>query len=89
MHSADAWRSLFENWPASIPRGGIMITSYGESIPFKDFLISGSIVLIERETPDSLGARKVMVAYDGIAALKITNPMELARFQVMGFQSPF
>lgn len=66
-----------------------MITSYGESIPFKDFLISGSIVLIERETPDSLGARKVMVAYDGIAALKITNPMELARFQVMGFQSPF
>ena len=67
----------------------MLVTSFGETIGFKDFLISGSILLIERETPDSLGARKVMIAYDGIAAVKITSPMELARFQVMGFQSPF
>lgn len=89
MHSADAWRSLFENWPETIPRAGMVVTAYGETIPFKDFLISGSIVLVERETPDSLGARKVMIAYDGISAVKIASPMELARFQVMGFQSPF
>jgi len=89
MHTAEAWRTLFENWPEAIPRQGILITSFNESIPFRDFLISGSIVLVERETPDSLGARKVMVAYDAIAAVKITNPMDLARFQVMGFQAPF
>lgn len=89
MHSAEAWRSLFENWPESIPRAGMVVTSYGETIAFKDFLISGSIVLVERETPDSLGARKVMIAYDGIACVKLTSPMELARYQVMGFQSPF
>ena len=89
MHSAEAWRSLFENWPESIPRSGMLVTSFGETIGFKDFLISGSILLIERETPDSLGARKVMIAYDGIAAVKLTTPMELARFQVMGFQNPF
>jgi hypothetical protein len=89
MHSAEAWRTLFENWPEAIPRQGILVTAFNESIPFKDFLISGSIVLVERETPDGSGARKVMVAYDAIAAVKITNPMDLARFQVMGFQAPF
>jgi len=89
MHSAEAWRTLFENWPEAIPRQGILVTSFNESIPFRDFLISGSIVLVERETPDAVGARKVMVAYDAIAAVKITNPMDLARFQVMGFQAPF
>ena len=30
-----------------------------------------------------------MVGYDGILAVKITSPMELARFQAMGFQPPF
>ncbi|MFO0917099.1 MAG: hypothetical protein U0872_02155 [Planctomycetaceae bacterium] len=89
MHSAEAWRSLFENWPESIPRSGMLVASFGETIAFKDFLISGSILMVERETPDSLGARKVMIAYDAISAVKLATPMELARFQVMGFQSPF
>jgi len=89
MHDAEAWRSLFENWPESIPRQGLLVTSFNETIQFKDFLISGSILLIERETPDTYGARKVMIGYDGILAVKITNPMELSRFQAMGFQPPF
>jgi hypothetical protein len=89
MHAAEAWRSLFENWPQSIPRNGLLVTAYGETIGFKDFLISGTMVIIERETPDSLGARKVIVTYDGIASVKLTNPMELVKYQVMGFQSPF
>jgi hypothetical protein len=88
MHSAEAWRSLFENWPESIPRSGHLVTAYGETVPFSDFLISGSILLVERATPDNIGARKVMIAYDGIAAVKISSPMELVRFGVMGFQSP-
>lgn len=89
MHSAEAWRSLFENWPESIPRQGLLVSSFNETIQFSDFLISGSILLIEREIPDSYGARKVMLAYDAIQAVKITQPMDLARFQVMGFQPPF
>lgn len=89
MHAAEAWRTLFENWPESIPRSGLLVTSFSETIQFKDFLISGSILLIERDIPDSQGARKVMVSYDAILAVKITSPMELARFQVMGFQPPF
>lgn len=89
MEAADAWRSLFENWPESIPREGLLATTFGETIPFTGFLISGGILLVERDKPDTHGARKVMLAYEAISAVKILSPMELARFQVMGFQAPF
>lgn len=89
METAEAWRSLFETWPESIPKSGMLITNTQESIPFVNFLISGGILLLERDKPDSLGARKVMVAYSAISAVKIASTLELARFQVMGFQAPF
>ena len=89
MDAAGAWRALFENWPQAIPREGLLVTSFQEVIQFKDFLISGGILLVEREKPDSVGARKVMIAYEHISALKLPTPIELARFQVMGFQAPF
>jgi hypothetical protein len=86
MNSVDGWRNLFENWPAAIPRSGLIVTTFGETMPFRDFLISGSILLIDRDVPDSLGTRKVMLAYESIAAVKFTSTLDLARFQVMGFQ---
>jgi hypothetical protein len=89
MNTGEYWRGLFENWPQSIPRQGMLVTSYGESIPFVNYLVSGGILLVERDKPDALGARKVMIAYDAISAVKLTSIEELARFQVMGFQSPF
>lgn len=85
----ESWRALFENWPEAIPRQGLAVTTFQESIPFTNFMISGGIVLLERDKPDSYGARKVMLAYDSIAAVKITSVIDLARFQVMGFQAPF
>lgn len=87
MQSAENWRSILENWPAAIPKQGIVITNYQESIPFQNFLLSSGVVLFERDKPDSLGARKVMLSYEAICAIKLTDPMELARYQVMGFQS--
>jgi hypothetical protein len=87
--TAESWRNLFENWPESVPRNGILVTSFQEQVQFVGFMISGGILLLDRDKPDSMGARKVMVAYSAIAAVKITSPMELARFQVMGFQAPF
>ena len=86
MQSAESWRSILENWPAAIPKQGIVVTNYQESIPFQNFLLSTGVVLLERDKPDSLGARKVMLSYQAISAIKLTDPMELARYQVMGFQ---
>ncbi len=88
MDNTESWRSLFENWPESIPRQGLIVTSFQETIPFVNFLVSGGILLVERDKPDTYGARKVFVPYNDLCALKITSPMELARFQVMGFQAP-
>lgn len=88
METAAGWQALFENWPESIPREGLLVTSFQEQIQFKDFLISGGILLVERDKPDSVGARKVMIAYEHISAVKLMTPLELARFQVMGFQAP-
>jgi hypothetical protein len=86
MEATETWRALFENWPESVPRDGLLVTNFQEQIPFVNFMISGGILLVERDKPDSYGARKVMIAYD---AIKFTNTLELARFQVMGFQAPF
>ncbi len=89
METGESWRALFENWPESVPCEGLVVTTFQEAIPFIGFLISGGILLLERDRPDSSGARKVMLTYDAISAVKITSTMELAQFQVMGFQSPF
>ena len=89
METAEAWRAMFENWPEAIPRQGLLVTSFSETIPFSDFRISGRILLIDRDKPDSQGARKVLIAYTAILAVKLTNTLEMARFQVMGFESPF
>ena len=88
MEATETWRALFENWPESVPRDGLLVTNFQEQIPFVNFMISGGILLVERDKPDSYGARKVMIAYDAITAIKFTNTLELARFQVMGFQAP-
>jgi len=88
IQTAEAWRTLFENWPDAIPRQGIVVTPQ-ETIPFVNYLISGSLVILERDKPDTLGARKVIVAYDNIVGLKLPSPLELAKFQVMGFQQRF
>ena len=81
------WKQLFENWPNAIPKNGMVVTTFGETITFVNFLISPGILLIERDKPDSSGARKVMISYSAISAVKISSPMEIGRFTVMGFQS--
>jgi hypothetical protein len=88
MEMAESWRTFFENWPETIPREGLLVTIFNETIPFTGFLLSGGLLLVERDKPDTFGARKVVVSYQAISGVKMTSPMELARFQVMGFQAP-
>ncbi|MGD9855770.1 MAG: hypothetical protein AB7U20_12570 [Planctomycetaceae bacterium] len=87
MQSAESWQSLFEGWPASFPTQGIIVTSFQESIPFANFMIGEGMVVLDRDKPDSSGARKVILAYSEIAALKITATFELDRFQELGFRT--
>ena len=86
MDSADCWRQLFFEWPQSIPREGIIVTTYQETIPFMNFMTSGGVLLVERDRPDGSGARKVMLAFSAIAAVKSTNTLDFDQYKAMGFE---
>lgn len=84
----DFWRGLFEHWPASLPRRGMLVTTFQETIPFTDFLLAQDAVLVERDRPDSHDARKIVIAFEFVAALKFTDPGSLTQFQALGFEAP-
>ena len=84
----ETWRNVFQHWPSSLPKQGLAVTTFGESIQFVNFLVSNSAVIVERDKPDTVGARKVIIDYGAISALKLTDPADIARYQVLGFQPP-
>ena len=79
-------RRIFAEWPVSIPKAGLVVTTFGESIPFCSFMLSGDLLLLERKTPDASGARRVLMCFDAIHAIKILDAIEMPRCTAMGFQ---
>lgn len=79
------WRNLLLKWPKELPRQGMVVTVFQETIPFMNFLVAEGAVVLERDRPDATGARKVMLVYTSILAIKISNPMEMDVFKKMGF----
>jgi hypothetical protein len=86
--SDNTWQNVFQHWPSSLPKHGLLVTTFGETIQFVNFLVSSTAVLVERDKPDSVNARKVIVDYGAISAVKIADPADIARYQVLGFQPP-
>jgi hypothetical protein len=72
----ETWREVFTNWPATIPRRGVLVSTLNETIPFKSFLIKGDTLLLERANPDPLGTRFIVLTYDAIHMLKLTDPIK-------------
>jgi hypothetical protein len=83
--SNSVWRDLFLNWPASLPKRGVVLSTLNESTPFKSFLTKDNIVLLERTNPDPLGTRFVLLSYDAIHAVKFTDSLKEAVFTAGGF----
>lgn len=86
MAPDDAWRALFLNWPAEIPKQGMVTTSAGENVPFVGFALSLGLLLVERDKPDAIGARKVIIPYSNILAVKLGTPASLTELQPLGFK---
>ena len=86
MEKILAWKMLFQRWPASVPKVGIVVTSLNENINFGSFLVSEHSVLLERDRPDAMGARTAIVPWEEIVTVKLTSPMEPAQFKEMGFR---
>lgn len=80
----DEWRKIFEWWPPDLPKQGVLVTAL-ETFGFNDFLVSPAILLVERDRPDALGSRKVMVGFRSIVAIKLADPGPLTRYRPLGF----
>jgi len=80
------WRELFARWPAEMARRGMVVTSFGEQVPFSGFMLGGRLLLLERQTPNAMGGRTLIVPYENIAGLKLTEPFKPKVFQAMGFE---
>lgn len=85
MDAAQSWRRCFAAWPDTVPRRGVLVTSFGEQILFESFATSEDLLLVERRSPDTVGARTVLVAFEHILALKIVDVVKAKSFQAMGF----
>ena len=86
MTNESGIRTLFEKWPEKMPRRGVLVTSFGEQILFSGFLTHPDLLLIQRTTPDSMGARTVLLTYEGVVAVKITDVVETRQFRELGFE---
>jgi len=80
------WKDLFAAWPAEMPRRAVVITALNEQIAFSGFRTGEGLLLLERATPDSLGARMVILPYDQIVAVKLTEVTKSRPLRSLGFQ---
>ncbi|MEZ6125166.1 MAG: hypothetical protein R3C49_18620 [Planctomycetaceae bacterium] len=77
---------LFAQWPTAIPREGSVVTAFGETIPFEDFMLTNELVLLLRPQPDGMGTRRVIMKVADVVGIRIANSIEPERFMAMGFQ---
>jgi hypothetical protein len=80
------WKSLFLRWPQEIPRRGVLVTSFDEQILFVGFLVGEGFLLAERHAPDTMGGRTLLVPYENIAAVKLTDVVKEKTLHDFGFQ---
>lgn len=79
------WKEFFHAWPADLPRRALLITAWNEQIPFDGFVTSEAFLLVCRQTPDSLGARMVVLTFDQVSAVKMTEVVRPKALQPLGF----
>jgi len=79
-------RSLFLEWPEKVPKRGVLITTLGEQIPFSNFLTGDSLLLLERTTPDTSGARTILLPYEHVDSVKLVDVVKSAAFKPLGFK---
>lgn len=83
--SDEGWRLFFQQWPKEMPHRGVIVTALNEQIPFSGFLVSEHLLLVERQMPDTVGTRKVLMPFHSILMVKICDVVKTKVFQDAGF----
>lgn len=84
--TAETWRGLFTEWPAGLPRQGVIVNSLNEQTPFKNFWLRDQLLLLERTVPDANGGRFVLLTFDVINTVKLTAPLNNAAIAAARFE---
>jgi hypothetical protein len=85
MTPNSVWKSFFNNWPTGIQRRGVLVTCLNEAIPFKGFMIKEDILLLDRNNPDSMGARFILIDFAAINSVRLIDPFKEPVFAGAGF----
>lgn len=82
----NAMQQLFAEWPAAIERKGTIITSWGDAVPFIDYMLNGDLLLLIRAQPDAHGTRRLIMYLKDVQGIRIVEALDPLKFQAMGFQ---
>ena len=88
MQDTEYWKTFFAAWPAGLDRRGVLVCSFGEQIPFDSFMPGERLLIVDRSVPDTMGARKIVIPYANIAAVKFTDVVKNKLFLPLGFEEP-
>jgi len=86
MNLGPIWKDFFTHWPKVMAPTGVLVTSYDEQIPFIGFMTGETLLMMDRRAPDASGARKVLIPYENIAALKMVDVVNNSVFAAVGFK---
>ena len=85
MSNQTTWKATFQNWPAGIPKRGVMVNNLNEANPFKSYMLKDDLLLLERTNPDPLGSRYILMTFDTISSVKFIDPLKESIFTSAGF----
>ena len=80
------WLDLLERWPKDMPQKGVIMTELNESIPFVGFALDDNMVVVQRQTPDAIGARQAIIPFSSISYMKITAIVLPKSYNDFGFK---
>lgn len=89
MDSARKWSQLFSKWPDGLAHRGLITTTLDELIPFKGFMLSDDMLVLERTTPDPSGTRFILLGYESIVAVKLIDAPSESNLAGLGFAGRF
>jgi hypothetical protein len=61
------------------------VSTLNETIPFKSFMLKGETLLLERAIPDPTGTRYIVLTFDAIHMVKITEPLRESVLTTVGY----
>lgn len=88
LEAANPWLDYFRNWPADVEKRGYLVTNFDEQVPFDGFIVSPTLLIVDRKTPDTVGCRKLVIPFQNIAAVKIIDIVKNRSFASLGFEEP-